>query len=146
MKLLLKTKVNASLERVKSKFNQQLFEYMTPPWTKTEIERFDGCKSGDEIHVMVYQGKVKSKWVSLITKTTDTNEEWSFVDEGAVLPWPMSKWYHLHKVEKISENEVCIEDDIFYECSPAFMTKAIYPIVWATFAIRPKRYKEYFEV
>jgi ligand-binding SRPBCC domain-containing protein len=70
-------------------------------------------------------------------------DEWFFVDEGKVLPWPLKQWRHKHSVLKKNETESEIIDDIYY--SAGLFSALIYPAIWATFKIRPKRYRQFFE-
>ncbi len=145
MNLKFKTPVPSSLDKVKSGFNKKLFEFLTPPWVSIALERFDGCKTHDEIHLKMKQAGLTQQWVSVVTSEEESTHEWSFVDEGKLLPWPLKKWRHHHRVIKTSETAVEIVDDIFYQCSPKILGVIIYPVLWSTFAIRPSRYVEYFK-
>ena len=144
MNLLLKTQINQPLKMVAKKFNRDLFEFLTPAWAAAKLRRFDGCKQGDEVHLALSVAGIKQDWISVITSNVDTENEWSFVDEGKILPWPIKKWHHHHKVIRISEYRVEIIDDIHYECANEALEKMIYPVMWATFSIRPGRYRKFF--
>lgn len=141
MKLLFKTRIPKPVEKIRDRFNRELFEYLTPGWAPAKILRFDGCRTGDEVHIKLFA----QQWVSLMTFEETNAKGWSFIDEGKVLPWPLSNWKHHHRVDRISPTESEIVDDIYYECSPAWMAFVIRPILWQTFAIRPKRYRNFFK-
>jgi len=145
MKLKFVTPVAQNYLKVKAGFTQDLFLSLAPPWAKVELKQFDGCKVGDEIHVEIKRPPLTINWVSLITKEETTDREWIFVDEGKKTPWPITHWRHLHRVIKITEDETHIVDDIEYSCSSPLLEKMIYPTMWATFAVRPSRFKEFFK-
>ena len=145
MKMLFRTPLQLSVEEVKSKFNRDLFEFLAPQWAAFNLERFDGCKVNDEVHIELSLLGMKKKWVSLITHEGEDSSGWSFIDEGKILPWPLSKWKHHHRVEKISDTSCEIVDDIEYEVKNSALEKLIYPVLWSSFAIRPDLYKKYFE-
>lgn len=144
MKIFFKTSLKCSFEKVKNGFNKELFLYLTPPLIKAKVLRFDGCKTGDQVHLEINQlGKVQM-WESLITHHSDTPEEWSFVDEGKLLPKPLSNWKHHHRVVRIDSEQTTIIDDIEFDCHPKMLGPIIYPFLWASFAIRPSRYRTFF--
>lgn len=145
MNLLIQSPVSASFQKVVGGFNQQLFEKLTPPGVRVDILRFDGCKKGDEVHLTLHQLGKKMSWVSVMTSDLSTEDEWSFVDEGKVLPWPLTRWRHHHRVFKQTENESLIVDDIEYDCALG-LAPIIYPVLYLSFSIRPKIYKTYFEI
>lgn len=145
MKLIFETIVPRPLSYVRARFNRDLFLALAPPWTKIDLERFDGCAPGDEVHLALSNLGLKQKWVSRITSDVDSPTEWSFVDEGTLLPFPLSSWRHEHRVTLVSESSCMIIDDIEFRCAPAFLTPLVKPFLWLNFCIRPKRYLEFFK-
>ncbi|MES2527108.1 MAG: hypothetical protein V4598_08465 [Bdellovibrionota bacterium] len=146
MKLYFETTVATSYETVKENFNEKLFSALKPPGPGFTIKRFDGVKKGDEIHLEINLPSLLSrKWVSVVTHEEGSDRAWSFVDEGKVLPWPLSKWRHAHWVIKLNERHSKIIDDIYFECSPGFLGYNIRPILWAAFAVRPALYRKFFK-
>ena len=106
------------------------------------VERFDGCKKNDEVHLkMDLFGQLKQVWVSRITEDFRNDYEIFFVDEGIVLPPPLIKWKHIHRIEKINELSSYVVDDIEYSCSNIFIEMAIYPALYAMFLYRNPIYK-----
>lgn len=143
IKILFRTPIDQPLEKVKEAFNENLFKSLTPSYMPLELLRFDGCKEGDEVHIEM--GPLKQKWVSLITSVTTTSDSWEFVDEGKVLPWPLTGWKHIHRLEKTGPDSCVIIDDINYESFPNVLALAIKPIMWQVFSVRPKLYTNYFK-
>lgn len=145
MKLFFETPVSLPFEKIRDRFNRELFLYLSPGFIPSKLKRFDGCKTGDEIHLELGPNGFSQDWVSLVTFEETNASGWSFIDEGKVLPWPLSYWKHHHRVDRISDTESRIVDDIHYECSPAFLAPLIRPFMWSVFAIRPERYQKYFK-
>lgn len=145
MKLIFETPIALPFEKIRDRFDQDLFLYLSPPLIPSRLKRFDGCKKGDEVHIELGPSPLSQQWVSLITSDETNERGWSFIDEGKVLPWPLKYWKHHHRVDKISETESMIVDDIQYECAPAFLTPVMKPFLWSVFAIRPARYKNFFK-
>ncbi len=144
MKLLFRTPLPQPVKAVAKKFDRHLFDYLTPAWASVKTVRFDGCNVGDEIHLLMKLGGIPQEWVSVITETRDEPQEWAFVDEGKILPWPLKGWRHQHRILRTGEFRCEVIDDITYECATPALEKMIYPLLWVTFSMRPGRYKKYF--
>ncbi len=144
MKIIIKTRIEKNFQLVFSKFNIELFRALKPPFVKLEVERFDGCKKGDEVHLnMVTFGK-KQRWVSHITGDFQGDYEIYFVDVGVVLPPPLKKWTHIHRVQKINELASYIVDDIEYTSGNVALDLLLYPALYAMFFYRVPIYKSEF--
>jgi ligand-binding SRPBCC domain-containing protein len=142
MKIFIKTKVESSLEKVHSKFNQDLFEKLAPPLVDLTVDRFDGCLKGHEVHLsMTSFGLMKSKWISKITTSELNANEFYFIDEGDLLPPPLKKWKHVHRVEKIDNNSCYVIDDIDFTTNSTILDNIIYPALFAMFKHRSPIYK-----
>ncbi len=100
---------------------------------------------GNEIHLELTTLGLKQLWRSLITEESQTEKEWSFVDEGKLLPWPLTQWRHHHRVVSLGESSSKIIDDINFECIHPGLNALMYPVLWSTFAVRPARYKKFFQ-
>ena len=144
MKIFFETPISRPFMEIKTKFDRELFAFLKPPAVEVEVERFDGCREGDEIHLQIKLMGNKQKWVSLIIKEEATAEHWLFVDEGKVLPWPISSWRHIHKVQRVDDHNSLIIDDITYQCKPQSLGYLAAPMLWLSFAVRPYKYKQYF--
>ena len=142
MKILIKTRIEKNYQVLFSKFTIDLFKALKPPLIHLEVLRFDGCKKGDEIHLkMDLFGKFNQSWVSHITDAFRSDYEIHFVDEGAVLPPPLLKWKHIHRIEKINELASFIVDDIEYSTGNKVTDIAIYPALYLMFLYRKPIYK-----
>ncbi len=146
MKLYFETTVSSPFETVKENFNEKLFTALKPPGLGFTIKRFDGIHKGNEIHLEInLPSLLPTKWVSVVTHEEGSARTWSFIDEGKILPWPLTKWRHVHWVVKLNEKHSKIIDDIYFECSPSFLEGALKPVLWSAFAVRPSLYKKYFK-
>lgn len=145
MNLVFSSLLNSKQQKVIDGFTKELFVELNPPGVTVKVLRFDGCRKGDEVHLAISQLGIKSPWVSVITEATQTETEWSFVDEGRKLPWPLSYWKHHHRVISRGEHQTEIIDDINFECCHKWMTPFVYPGLWLAFSVRPARYKKFFE-
>lgn len=137
MKVIIKTPINKDYKKVFALFNLELFLKLKPPMVELVVERFDGCKKGDEVHLVV-SGK---KWVSHIVDYHEDDREIYFVDLGVVTPLPIKKWTHIHRVQKTGENQCQVVDDIEYSTGNAFTDKLLYPALLAMFSLRRPIYK-----
>ena len=141
MKILIQTRIEKNFQLVFSKFNLALFRALKPKFAPVTIERFDGCKKGDEVHLRMKLFGKEQRWVSKITSDFKGDYEMNFVDEGAVLPPPLIKWKHIHRVEKINETACYIVDDIEYTSGNLAIDLAIYPVLYSMFKARSPIYK-----
>jgi ligand-binding SRPBCC domain-containing protein len=142
MKILIKTKVDHHYKYIFSLFNLHLFKALKPPLINLEVERFDGCKSGDEIHLkMNFQGLLNQQWVSIITSDFESENDIGFIDEGKILPPPLSKWKHIHRIQKIDEKSSYVIDDIEFTSGNAALDAVIYPALYSMFLYRKPIYK-----
>jgi ligand-binding SRPBCC domain-containing protein len=143
MKILIKTRIDKNYQIIFSKFNLQLFKALKPPLVNLSVERFDGCKKGDEIHLkMDFFGLLNQKWISSITADFRSDYEIHFIDEGTLLPPPLKKWKHIHRIEKINELSSFVVDDIEYSCGNKAIDLAIYPALYLMFLYRVPIYKK----
>lgn len=142
MNILIKTRIEKNYQVLFSKFNLNLFKALKPPFLNLTIERFDGCKKGDEVHLKVdLFGKFNQKWISRITADFRSEYEIYFVDEGTLLPPPLKKWKHIHRIAKINELSSYIIDDIDYTSGNIAIDLAIYPVLYSLFFYRKPIYK-----
>ena len=108
-----------------------------------ELIRFDGSKTGDEIHLKLTPPG--TTWISIITDDFITENEATFVDEGKQLPPGLKYWKHIHRIRKVSETESIIEDDISFKGSFGLLTLLLLPVLWMSFYPRKKAYTKYFK-
>lgn len=137
MKIRISTPIQRNFRDVFSLFNLKLFEALKPPVVNLKVERFDGCKKGDEVHLIV----AGQRWVSHITDYVENEDEIYFIDRGVIIPPPLSSWLHIHRIERSGENSCNVIDDIEYSTGNVFIDKLIYPALYAMFAMRKPIYK-----
>lgn len=143
--LIIKTIVKGNYKDVFNRFDRELFEALKPPGLNLILHRFDGCHKGDEIHLEVGGLGLKSQWVSLITANYQDDNECFFIDEGKILPKPLSYWRHRHVIERLTQDTCVIIDDITYACHGGSIVElSMWPILWTQFSMRSPIYRRYF--
>lgn len=124
-------------------FDRDLFEALKPKGATMEIVKFTGSKKGDLVHIRFVR-PFKAEWISKITEHGSDGKEAYFVDEGEVLPFPLKKWKHVHRVEKLDEENSIIVDDITFSSNNKLLDLFLYPMMYIGFKPRNKVYKKYF--
>ncbi len=142
MKIYVKTRIRKNYIGIYHQFNLTLFKALRPPLMRLVVERFDGCELKDEIHLKV--GPFSQRWISKITENIQSRTECTFVDEGFLVPAPITYWKHRHQILKIGEDASYIIDDIEYKCSNQFLSFVLYPLFYLQFLIRKPVYKNFF--
>ena len=143
MKIFISTEVNNNLNSIVKKFNQDLFQKLSPPLVDLKVIRFDGCKKGDEVHLeMKLFGKIHNQWISKITTDEISENEFYFIDEGTLVPAPLKNWKHVHRVRKIDDSKCLVIDDIEFSTGNTLLDYAIYPALYAMFSHRKPIYKK----
>ena len=141
MRLLLQTRIsNRTPAEVFQKFDKTLFLQLAPPFPRSELVRFDGCKQGDMVGLrlrMLFRWHVW--WSEIIADTHSVNEE-SFVDLGIQLPFFLSYWKHAHRIVK-QGNDLLVVDDIEFKAHNFLLTWLSYPAMYVMFAYRKPLYK-----
>lgn len=143
MKVQIKTRVNKDFKHVFQRFDIHLFMKLKPPFIGLSVIRFDGCKTGDIVHVEINILGMKQKWISEITEYVENSEEIYFVDEGKVLPKPLRYWKHKHVIQKSIDSSVII-DDISYSTNRKILDFLLFPLFFLQFFYRKPVYKSYF--
>ncbi|MEL6851899.1 MAG: hypothetical protein AAFP92_25555, partial [Bacteroidota bacterium] len=111
MRFRIKTPVAGDYQEVMEGFNRDLFERLTPPGVKVALQRFDGSKKGDIVHLRLFlAGFIQQDWISEITEDGIDEEKAWFVDRGTQLPFFLKKWQHRHIVENQSNHAVIVDD------------------------------------
>lgn len=145
MKIFISTLVSSDFENVAKKFNRDLFLKLTNPLAILKIKRFDGCSKNDEIHLELKVFNKSIEWVSVITASEKTKNEYYFIDEGRDLPFPLTYWKHTHFIKKETESETFIIDEIEFRAKTTLLEKAIYPILYSVFLLRKPIYQKEFK-
>jgi ligand-binding SRPBCC domain-containing protein len=140
MKIQLQVTVPGQVPCVFGRFDQKLFEALSPPLMPVEVVRFDGCEVGHEIHLKLPVGE----WISLITARVVGESEAFFVDEGQKLPFPFVYWRHQHIVRGASGGVILI-DAIEYKTKSPVLDILVRPVLWIMFKARHPVYRRYFQ-
>ncbi|MBY0415368.1 MAG: hypothetical protein K2Q18_14445 [Bdellovibrionales bacterium] len=137
MHFIIETPIPKDFKNTFSKFDKKLFESLKPPLMSLKVDRFDGCKKGDEVHLRI-NGQV---WVSHITDFFESDTEIYFIDVGIVIPFPIKTWKHTHLVKKVDENNCLVIDDIEFSTGNYLVDRLMHPILYAMFSLRGPIYK-----
>lgn len=143
MRVKIQTKVEKNYSEVFQGFDIHLFMKLKPPFMSLNVLRFDGCKTGDIVHVEINIIGMKKTWISEITGNGENSEEIYFVDEGKVLPSPLRYWKHRHVIQKSIDSSLII-DDISYSTNSKILDFLMFPLIFSQFYIRKPVYKSYF--
>ena len=136
--------VPCPMEQVWRRFDQQLFEALSPPFPPVHLLRYDGNNINDQVHLSLDLGLVQFLWVSLITDSHRSATECYFVDEGQTLPPPLTFWRHRHRMLRLSATHTLILDEVEYHMGSALLEVAAAPAFWMQFLYRQPVYRRYF--
>lgn len=142
MRIELSTRIpKRTISETFKKFDEALFLKLAPPFPRSKLIRFDGCKTNDIVALKLRMFFVWHIWESKIVSDERTNSEINFVDKGVKLPFFLSFWKHHHRI--IQDNEdVLITDDIEFFAHNKLLTLLSYPILYLMFAMRKPIYRK----
>lgn len=149
MHLYLKTYVSQPADQVWTGFDRTLFDQLAPPFPPVDVVRFDGCKTGDIVHLRLNFLFFKQDWISLISDQQATETEIYFVDTGTKLPFFLSQWQHRHRLLRLNArpnaaSQTCIVEDITFHTPTRLTDYLLYPLLWLQFAYRRPIYRRFF--
>lgn len=137
MKFIISTPLEKDFQEVFKLFDLELFKKLRPPMVNLVVERFDGCKKGDEVHLLV-SGK---KWVSHIVDFHQDENEIFFIDIGVITPLPIKEWRHTHRIKKTGAHSCAVIDEIEYSTKNPLLDRLLYPALLAMFSLRRPIYQ-----
>ena len=143
MRLVFETRVAQPPAQVIEGFNRALFDALSPPFPRVHVARFDGSKTGDEVHLELNFLLFRQRWVSVIVEDCANDEEVYFVDEGSELPFFLGYWRHRHRILRDGSGSRIV-DDITYRGPNALLSVLLYPGMWLQFAYRKPVYRRVF--
>lgn len=143
MRFVLRTQVDGYYKEVMRKFDLALFEALKPKGAKMEIVQFTGSETGDVVELK-FIFPLKARWVSKIIDHGADEDKAYFIDQGEVLPFPLRNWKHKHIVEKHSDTQSIIVDDISFSSGYELIDLLIYLPLLLSFYPRKGVYKKYF--
>lgn len=154
MHLRLKTRVTSSVQHVWGGFDRSLFDQLSPPFPPVEVVRFDGCLTGDIVHLRLNFLLFRQDWISAITdqqliETANRTDEIYFIDEGTQLPFFLGHWRHRHRIVRDTsansgDERSIIIDDITFRTPFRLTDYLFYPLLWLQFAYRQPIYRRVF--
>jgi len=139
----IQTKIGASMSFVWSQFNEELLKKISPPFPKVNIQRFDGCKTGDLVILEINLIFTHVIWSSEITYTNQDSNQSVFIDEGIKVPFGITLWKHEHSIIKIDEGQCYIQDFVTYKTSNVFLDMILFPFLWGMIFYRKPFYLKY---
>ncbi|WP_143959370.1 SRPBCC family protein [Litoribacter populi] len=143
MRISIKTLVNQDIGKVKSQFNSELLQKLSPPFPKVTIKRFDGIDLDNQFEMELNFGFFTQRWLGKVTRSYEGKESFFFIDEGDKLPFFLKSWKHQHLL--ISKNgKTEIVDNITFEGRALPLTLLLYPAMWLQFLYRKPIYKRLF--
>lgn len=97
----------------------------------------DGASvEGNEIRLAVGVGPIKLPWHSAITLTGT----YAFCDQGVKLPFPFTRFCHVHRVEARDEGAVMIDEVTFDSVLPTRLVE--YTVLRPMFEARAKAFQK----
>ncbi len=143
MKINIETPVAMDYREVYAGFTKDLFVELTPPGIPVKLLRFDGSKTGDEVHLELSFPGFKQQWISEIISDACDDNECCFVDEGRRLPFFLSYWRHAHRILKDGSGARIVDDIEFRSPIPG-MALFVYPVMARQFRARGPVYQRIF--
>lgn len=143
-RIVLRTPIQAPFEEVADRFDENLFEALAPKFPKMWLDRHDPIAEGAEVHLRL--GPMQQRWVSRLYHVKRSANEFSFEDEGKVLPFPLRSWHHLHRVVAREKGQTAeIIDDMRFSTGWLVMDWLAKPVLTLLFSQRKPKYVAYFE-
>lgn len=143
MNITLTTTVQQDYRRVWAGFNQRLFDQLNPPFPPVKVVRFDGCRTGDVVHLRLNFLLFRQDWISSIVEQDETDREIYFIDKGVELPFFLASWQHRHRIIRDGDH-TRITDEITFRTPTRLTDFLLYPILYGLFAYRKPVYKRFF--
>lgn len=144
-KLRFETKVAMPAEKVFEQFDQMLFETLIPKFPPVKLVNFDGGNIGGKVHLKLWVFGTWQDWVSVIVDRGEDEHGFYFIDEGERLPFFLSKWRHIHRIDHAEEGSIIV-DDISYKSSWKVPGPAVDIALRKQFKDRRPVYRKYFKL
>jgi ligand-binding SRPBCC domain-containing protein len=145
MFVTLRTTVAQLPAQVMAGFTRELFVALAPPFPKLRVQRFDGCRTGDQVEIELDTLVKRLPWTSLIVDDGQLPDGTHFfIDEGQLLPPPLRYWRHRHLIQPSAAGGSVIVDALEYRTASKLLDALIYPAMWAQFAWRRPIYRRWF--
>ncbi len=132
------------MQKVWEGFNESLFRKLAPPFPKVELLRFDGCRKGDEVHLVLHFPFLKQTWNALIIENGASENEIYFIDIGSKCPFFLKSWQHKHIIRKVDNDKSLIIDQVEFSTGSLVSDLLFFPILYTQFLYRKPIYKNVF--
>jgi ligand-binding SRPBCC domain-containing protein len=143
MHIQITTIVTQNYRQVADKFDENLFQALSPPFPPVKLLRFDGSRKGDEVHLQLNFLLFRQVWKSLIIEDGSKEGEVYFIDKGIQLPFFLSYWQHKHIIREHGKH-TAIVDDIHFKTPFFVFDFLLYPVLYGQFLYRKPVYKKVF--
>lgn len=141
MKIRIKTRVKEDFSLVVKYFNEDLFRYLLPPGSKLIL--FEGNSPGSRVH-LEFTFPFKTQWVSEIIEENKSQDTYSFIDVGRVLPYGLDRWRHRHCIVRDGSGSRIV-DEMNFTTGKNWLDVLYYPFLYAAFLPRKASYVNYFK-
>jgi ligand-binding SRPBCC domain-containing protein len=126
-------------------FDEKLFVRLAPPFPLLKLLRFDGCNTGDLVHVQLDFLLFKQQWHAQIIDNQTHADKIFFIDQGTKLPFFLKYWRHTHHITPGTlPYTTIIIDDITYNTPLKILDFLMFPVLYAQFLYRKPIYKKIF--
>lgn len=144
MEIKISTKVNQDYQTVFKNFDRELLEKLTPSFIPFELLKYDGSRTGDEVHILLNVLGLNQLWITDITENSNDLEEIYFVDQSSKLPFFLKYWHHKHRILKVKNGSKII-DEVTFKTPFKFLDYLCYPVMYLLFYYRKHIYKREFK-
>ncbi len=144
MNFSIKTSVKAHYLDVAKGFTLELFKALAPAFPRVKVLRFDGCEKGHQVWIELNLFLFKQRWDTHIVENGQNEQEWYFIDEGTVMPFPLKTWKHIHQVLNQADGTSQIVDNIYYSTGSKILDYLMFPLFYQQFSARGPIYKKIF--
>ncbi len=148
MRFQILTRVKGDHREVFRQFDQNLLLQLNPPGVRLQILDFqEPDVPGGRIKLRVtILGSIRQDWENEFSQYELSDRECHFVDEGVLMPFPIRKWRHDHRILADGPGRAIINDDITFKTGFFLMDWMMFPILWLQFRYRRPIYRRKFGI
>jgi ligand-binding SRPBCC domain-containing protein len=143
MKLRFECHLSCPVEKLISGFDERLFRALSPPFPRVLIRQFDGVKKGDKVDLELDFLLFKWKWSGSIIASAYSENGFTFIDRGEILPPFLSSWEHHHILESSKSGSI-IRDEIEFSSGKGWPDWLVRLMIRIQMNPRNRIYRAYF--
>ncbi len=146
MRFQIKTRVKGGHREVFHGFDHNLLLQLSPPGFKLELLHAQDPQEPDSfirLRMTIF-GLVKQEWENDFSHYELGSRECHFVDEGRIMPFPIRKWRHDHRVLADGATHAIINDDVTFKTVFFLLDWLLFPVLWLQFRYRRPIYRRVF--